>query len=172
MIANASAAMDPASNTAPTTSGKTELRSRAVRGNEAVGWLGMLHPRLERSLDTGGHVFLFELRLHALDNGRLPAFEPLSRYPSIRRDLAVVVAEAIAAEEVQVAVVSAAPAVLKEVRVFDVYQGERIETGRKSLALGLILQDSCRTLKDDEVDGVVDSVLRRLQQELDATLRE
>jgi phenylalanyl-tRNA synthetase beta chain len=146
--------------------------ARILRGDEPIGWLGMLHPRLERSLDTGGHVYLFELGLRALDDGRLPAFEPLSRFPSIRRDLAVVVDEAVTAEAIRSVVVGAAPEVLTELRIFDVYQGDRIESGRKSLALGLILQDSCRTLKDVEVDGVIDSVVGRLQQKLDATLRE
>ena len=80
--------------------------------------------------------------------------------------------EAVTAEAIRSVVVGAAPEVLTEVRIFDVYQGDRIESGRKSLALGLILQDSCRTLKDVEVDGVIDSVVGRLQQKLDATLRE
>jgi phenylalanyl-tRNA synthetase beta chain len=132
----------------------------------------MLHPRLERELGTGGHVFLFELHLRPLTAGRLPKFQPLSRYPSIRRDLAIVIDDSVTADSVRRCVTAAASEVLSDLRIFDVYRGDRVETGRKSLALGLILQDSCRTLTDLEVDRVIESVLDRLGGELGATLRE
>ena len=132
----------------------------------------MLHPRHERELGAGTHVFLFELRLAPLEQGRLPAFRSLSRFPSIRRDLAIVVDERVSAAAVRACVAAAVPEVLSEVRIFDVYRGDRVETGRKSLALGLILQDSSRTLTDDEVDRIIGAVLSRLNRDVGAVLRE
>jgi phenylalanyl-tRNA synthetase beta chain len=96
----------------------------------------------------------------------------LSRYPSIRRDLAIVTGLEVTAEELQAEVRRSAGALLKEMVIFDVYQGKGIETGRKSVAFGLILQDSSRTLTDDDVEVVVSRVTERLNKKFGAALRE
>lgn len=141
------------------------------RGAEEVGRLGALHPAHLRSLDIEGPVYLFELGLGPLQQGVLPRFAPLSRFPAIRRDLAVVVDEAVPAEAVRVAIGQAAGDMLNDLELFDVYRGEGIEGGRKSLALSLTLQAADRTLLDAEVDAVVRGVLEALEKEYKATLR-
>ena len=139
---------------------------------ERIGWLGMLHPELEKSFDLAGNTFLFEVKLGALSEGALPSFEPLSKYPSIRRDLAVVVGEEITFQEVKECINKNAPTFLKDIRLFDVYTGDNIDSGLKSLALSLILQETSKTLSDEEVDVAVSMVLNGLSSELKAQLRE
>jgi phenylalanyl-tRNA synthetase beta chain len=108
----------------------------------------------------------------ALRAAALPAFTELSRYPSIRRDLAVVVDEEVSAAAVMDCVRESAGALLRELVVFDVYRGKGIPNGRKSLAIGLILQETSRTLTDQDVEEVVERVVGRLRHDLRATLRE
>jgi phenylalanyl-tRNA synthetase beta chain len=137
-----------------------------------VGLLGMLHPALAVDLDIGGNAFLFEIALDELEQGWLPAFEPLSRFPAIRRDLAILVDAEVSFERVRDCVSAAASDLLRDVVLFDVYQGKNIDSGRKSLALGLILQASSQTLTDQGVEKTISRVLARLESELGASLRD
>jgi phenylalanyl-tRNA synthetase beta chain len=146
--------------------------AEVVRGDRVVGRLGLLHPDLEKQLDLVGPVHLFELSIEGLGEGALPAFAPLSKFPSIRRDLAIVVDRALPFARVRDCVRRAAPAIVKEIRLFDVYTGERIDSGLKSLALGLILQDSSDTLIDQRVDAAMAAILQALASELNARLRD
>ena len=146
--------------------------ARITRGEATVGWMGLLHPRLEKSLDVGQKTFLFELGLSALEDGRVPAFAPISRFPAIRRDLALVVDANVAFSEVERCAREAAPAFLQDIRLFDVYTGSNIESERKSLALSLILQDSSRTLTDQDVALATEAVLEALNKKLNAKLRD
>jgi phenylalanyl-tRNA synthetase beta chain len=142
------------------------------RGEQLVGWIGALHPQLEKDLDLDGRTFVFELLLDAITAAQTPAFSALSRYPSIRRDLAILVAEAVDAGAVLNCARTAAGDLLRDAFVFDVYRGKGIPEGQKSLAMGLILQDSSRTLVDQDVDEVIDRTVTRLEQEFGAVLRE
>ena len=146
--------------------------ARIERDHRKVGQLGMLHPALASKLDINGNAYLFEIALTELEQGRLPAFEPLSRFPAIRRDLAIVVDADISFAQVQESVSSAAPDLLRDLVLFDVYQGERVDSGRKSLALGLILQASSQTLTDQDVEQTISRVLAHLQSNLGARLRD
>ncbi len=143
-----------------------------VRDGRLVGRIGLLHPDAEKRLDVTGPVYLFELDLDALGQGALPKFAALSRFPSIRRDLALVVDSDLPWAKVRDCVRRAAPAIVQDIRLFDVYTGDRIEAGRKSLALGLILQDSSDTLTDQKVDAAVSGILEALATELNARLRD
>jgi phenylalanyl-tRNA synthetase beta chain len=148
-------------------------QSAAIReDNQTVGWLGALHPAVIRDLDLNGPVLVFEFAQSLLWQKPLPDYQPIPRYPSIRRDLAVIVDETVAAAAVEQCIREAAGEVLKTVSVFDVYQGKGVSEGCKSLAMGLILQDSSRTLTDDEVDTVQRRVIEKLRQDLGAELRE
>lgn len=137
-----------------------------------VGRIGMLHPGLGLELDLVGDAFLFELDLAALGGAPLPHYAPISRFPAIRRDLALVVHETVTFAALESCVRSTLPDLLRDLLLFDVYAGKGIDPGRKSLALGLILQASSQTLTDDEVDVAVKHVLDRLQSELGARLRD
>ena len=136
-----------------------------------VGWLGVLHPELQRELEVAGRVILFELSLDLLQEARVPAFQKLSRFPANRRDLAVVVDEAVSAAAVRDCIARHAPEVLQEVILFDGYRGKGVESGRRSIAFGLIFQDSSRTLADQDMDAILAGVVAGLEQELGATLR-
>jgi phenylalanyl-tRNA synthetase beta chain len=141
------------------------------RGEHALGWLGKIHPALAKSLDLDVNTCLFELRYDAISQGARVRFQPISRYPSIRRDLSLVVDANTTAADLQRVVADAAGDLLQELVFFDVYQGKGIETGRKSIAFGLILQDYSRTLTEQDIESVVACVTRRLDEEFGATLR-
>ena len=143
-----------------------------VVGTETVGWMGVLHPEIQAELGLTGRILLLELNLARLPDRPLSRFRELSKYPAIRRDLAVVVAETVAASAVTDCIQRAAGSLLQNLLIFDVYQGQGVESGRRSIALGLILQDSSRTLKDEDVDAVMRMVTTHLNQELNATLRD
>jgi phenylalanyl-tRNA synthetase beta chain len=145
--------------------------ARIRRQGRDVGWLGELHPTLVRELDFTYTPVLFELDIDALGVAR-PAFQDISRFPSVRRDLAVVVDEHVPLSALRERVVLAASSLLRQIRVFDVYRGPGVETGRKSVALGLIFQDITRTLTDEDADRAVASVIAELRVSLNARIRE
>lgn len=146
--------------------------ARVDLDGQPAGWLGVLHPRLQDELELGVAPVLFELALRPLLEVGLPAYRPVSRYPSIRRDLAVVVADELPAGELLRSVRQAAGEDLQDAFIFDVYRGKGVDSGRKSVALGLILQGLSRTLTESEVEGVTRVVLDLLEQRHGATLRE
>lgn len=146
--------------------------ARIVRGGLEIGHLGELHPRLVRSLDLTYAPILLEVDYGATFVAKVAQFRETSRYPLIRRDISVTVPEAVAFRRIGERVSVTASSLLQELRVFDVYQGKGVETGRKSVALGLILQDLSRTLTDEEADRVVAAVRADLQSNLDARIRE
>jgi phenylalanyl-tRNA synthetase beta chain len=146
--------------------------ARIFRGNAAVGWLGQLHPDLCRRLDLTYTPYLFELETAEALVAEVPNFVEVSRFPAIRRDLAVVVDEGLPLAQLEENVSVTARGLLRELRVFDVYRGPGIEPTRKSVALGLILQENSRTLTDQEADAVVAAVVERLRKEFGATIRD
>lgn len=146
--------------------------ARILRDGREAGWLGALHPRLVRALDLERAPLLWELDEAASFAAELPSFREISRFPAIRRDIAVVVDEAIPVQALRDAIRSAGGALLTESKIFDVYSGDRIDSGRKSVAFGLILQDSSRTLTDQEADRVVTGVVARLESEFGARMRD
>ncbi len=145
--------------------------ARIERAGAVMGWLGALHPRVARELDVEGDAFAFELRLAGLQPARVPAFRELSRFPASRRDIAIVVDEAVSARAIQDCVRQHGGELLREVRLFDVYRGKGVPEGRKSLALGLILQDFSRNLTDNVVEETVSGIIAGLAEQFDATLR-
>jgi phenylalanyl-tRNA synthetase beta chain len=146
--------------------------ARIYRGATAVGWLGELHPQVLKALNFPTTVFLLELEIDSAFICKPLQFQKISKFPTIRRDLAIVIDESVPLAVLQENVTVSASGLLSELRVFDVYRGPGIETGRKSIALGLILQDSSRTLTDVDADAVVTSVVARLRDELSATIRD
>jgi len=142
------------------------------RGEQQIGWVGALHPGISRNLDTTGPVFVAELNLTALQQGCIPAFEAVSRYPANRRDIAVVVDSTITSQSVSECIKNSAGEFLRNLELFDVYSGKGIDSGRKSLALGLTLQASSRTLTDEDVEAVMTRVITALREDIGGTLRE
>ncbi|NOS87660.1 MAG: phenylalanine--tRNA ligase subunit beta [Methylococcaceae bacterium] len=138
----------------------------------SMGWLGMLHPNLEKQLGFETPVFLFELDQHLVLEKRIPAFKPLSKYPSVRRDLALIVAEDVLVSELVECIKASGGANLQEVNVFDIYRGKGVDDGHKSVALSLILQDDTQTLTDTEIDATVSGLLNQLTTKMNAKLRD
>jgi len=141
------------------------------RGADNVGWIGALHPRVQKHFDLKSAIVLFALHIERAFAAHVTSYSRLSKFPSVRRDLAVVVDEAIGASTLVKHVEAAAGKSLREVRVFDLYRGQGVDSSRKSIGVGLILQDASRTLTDEDADRTVDAVLQRLEHELGATIR-
>jgi phenylalanyl-tRNA synthetase beta chain len=139
---------------------------------ENIGWLGMLHPSLEKQLGFDTQVFLFELDQDLLLNKQIPKFKPLSRYPSVRRDLALIVKENIAISEIISCIKGCAEQTLQDIVVFDIYRGKGVEEGYKSVALSLIIQDSSQTLTDSKIDAIFNGLLETLTTQISAKLRD
>ncbi len=142
------------------------------RGDVHAGWVGRLHPDIERRLDLTYSGIVFELELEVALCAAVPHFSEVSRFPAVRRDLAIVVEEAVPVQKLLDCVQTAAGVVLRDTTVFDIYRGAGIETGRKSVAIGLNLQDVSRTLTDDETDAIVARVVSDLERECSATIRD
>jgi len=146
--------------------------ARVWRGDRAIGWLGRLHPELESRLELTYSAIVFELEAESLLEARLPRHQDASRFPSVRRDLAVVVDEKSTVREILDRVRTSAGVLLTNLVLFDVYRGAGIQAGRKSLAIGLNLQDFSRTLTDADADAVVARVIADLVGEYSATIRD
>ena len=145
--------------------------ARIEKNGQAVGWIGAIHPNLMKQVGVKQTVFLVEIDLEALQNVAVPAFGELSKFPEMRRDLALVVNQSVAVDEVMTLIREKAGDYLTKLNLFDVYQGKGIDPDRKSLALGLTWQHPSRTLTDEEVNDSVESVVAHLADRTDAQLR-
>ena len=146
--------------------------ARVLRQARPVGWIGELHPEIVRELDFTYPPILFEVDFYdALQVDPAPYAE-VSRFPMVRRDLALVVDENVSLSALRERVILSSSSLLRQCRVFDVYRGPGLETGTKSIALGLIFQDFSRTLTDEDVDRNVASIVAGLRVSLNAKIRE
>ena len=145
--------------------------ARVARDGETVGYLGALHPQLAKALDLGADVHVLEVALEPLLARRLPKAQPVPRFPMVRRDIAVDLPEEISWSQIEQTVRSSLGERLKELQLFDRYSGKGVEAGRKSLAMGLILQDASRTLTDDDADRCVQEAIAALEHTCKAKLR-
>ncbi|WP_289284109.1 MULTISPECIES: phenylalanine--tRNA ligase subunit beta [unclassified Methylophaga] len=145
--------------------------ARVYKNDEAIGWLGAIHPKLNKSLDIDGKVYVFELSLNDVVDSVVPEFETLSKFPALRRDLALLVDDAVNAGQIEDCLSEIDSDILKSFQLFDVYSGEGVELGKKSLAVAFTLQHKERTLTDDEVDSLLKTVTETLSQKLNATIR-
>lgn len=145
--------------------------ARLLRGERELGHIGHLHPALLRALDLDQEVLVMELDVAALASREVPSARELSRFPSVRRDLAVVVAKDTPWAAIEASLRASAGPLLRAVTPFDVYQGKGLETGYKSVAMGLIFQDDSRTLAEQDIEKAVAAALDGLARECGATLR-
>jgi phenylalanyl-tRNA synthetase beta chain len=145
--------------------------AEVLRDGQPLGWIGQIHPRLAQAMDIEVDVIAFELDLATLAARELPRAADLSRFPSVRRDLAFLVPEAAAWADLEATLRRAAGPLLRQVTLFDRYVGQGVEPGFKSLAMGLILQDKSRTLTDRDVDAVVTEAVAAMEREHHARIR-
>lgn len=137
-----------------------------------VGYVGALNPALNEPLDLPGQAYVFELSLAAINASAVPVSTPVSRFPHVRRDLALLVDEGVSHDDILASVDAAAPAALQSARVFDIYRGKGLPEGKKSVALSLILQDISRTLVESDVDKAVSGIVDGLGRDHDARIRD
>jgi phenylalanyl-tRNA synthetase beta chain len=149
------------------------LVDRRGRPSTELAILGEVHPDVAARFDLRERAMLLELDVDALAAAATSArtYEEVSRYPAIHRDLAVVVSEETPAEEVLRMVRQGGGKLLRAARLFDVYLGEQIEAGQKSLTLSLEFQAADHTLSEREIDGVFGNIQRRLQDAVRVTFR-
>ena len=137
-----------------------------------VGFIGVVHPDLERKLDLNGRTVVFEIEWEALAERRIPQAREISRYPANRRDIAVVVAENVPAEDILAECKKVGVNQVVGVNLFDVYRGKGVAEGYKSLAISLVLQDTTRTLEEEEIAATVAKCVEALKQRFQASLRD
>jgi phenylalanyl-tRNA synthetase beta chain len=146
--------------------------ANVFRGDNLLGVVGKLHPKLAKKFDLKRTVYLFELDAEKTLQSAAPVASSISKFPAIRRDIAVIVDDSVSADELLDAVATSSPDLIHEVRIFDIYKGENIEAGRKSVAIGLILQETSRTLTDDDADAAMAATVKKLQENFAAVLRD
>ncbi|MFV0574299.1 MAG: phenylalanine--tRNA ligase subunit beta [Vibrio sp.] len=137
-----------------------------------VGVIGTVHPELERKFGLNGRTIVFEIEWSAIDTRVIPEAVSLSKFPANRRDIAVVVDDAIASGDVVDACLANGGELLTGAKLFDVYQGKGVEEGKKSLAIALSLQSTERTLEDADIAGSVDAIVAALSEQFGASLRD
>jgi phenylalanyl-tRNA synthetase beta chain len=136
-----------------------------------VGWIGELHPRWQRKYDLPLVPVLFELDYGAISERELPAYNEISKFPPVRRDIAAEVDEGISYRELLEGLRRGQPAIVTEIGLFDIYRGTGVGDGKKSLAFRVLLQDTRKTLSEAEVESAVSQLRRILQQQFNAKLR-
>lgn len=140
--------------------------------DKLVGHVGAVHPKLEKSLGLNGKTLAFELMLDEIQNGKIPKAEDLSKFPANKRDIAIIVDEQVSAGKVLQVIEKFGTNQMVGLNLFDVYRGESIGEGKKSLAISLTLQDKQRTLEEAEIQSLVSGVVDKLVEEFDASLRD
>ncbi|HFQ5035010.1 TPA: phenylalanine--tRNA ligase subunit beta [Vibrio vulnificus] len=142
-----------------------------VDGKE-IGVIGTIHPELERKFGLNGRTIVFEIEWSAINRKVIPEAVALSKFPANRRDIAVVVDEAVASGDIVNACLEVGGEFLKAAKLFDVYVGKGVEEGKKSLAIALTLQSNERTLEDADIAGAVDAIVAHVSEKFGASLRD
>lgn len=148
--------------------------SNLFLGSQLLGYVGVLHPRLLKELDLREAPLLVQIDLNILRPSAISVYKPLSKFPGVRRDLALLVDENLSAQLILEKINEIGRLegnLLNKLQIFDVYQGKGIEEGKKSIALGLTFQDPSRTLIDADIHSVIQSIIKVLEDEFKATLR-
>lgn len=147
-------------------------RASAVSlGGKAIGWLGELHPRLQQKYELPQPPVLFELDVAILSEVGIPGFREISKFPPVVRDRAMDFEESVPVASVLEEMTRNRPAVVQDIRLFDVYRGEGVERGRKSLAFRVVMQDTARTLTDADADAAMAQLTELLSAKFGAKLR-
>ncbi|BFM48573.1 phenylalanine--tRNA ligase subunit beta [Marinomonas sp. THO17] len=138
---------------------------------EFVGLMGELHPQIAKALGAKQTLYVFDIALDAVLNATLPEYQAVSRFPEVRRDLALLLDRDVPVNELEAVIVQSAGDAFKDVLVFDVYQGQGIDESKKSVALGLTWQHPSHTLSDEEVNNSVEQAVKALSEKLGAVVR-
>jgi phenylalanyl-tRNA synthetase beta chain len=131
---------------------------------QTVGFVGLLHPSIQKFLELEIPVYLFEVDLAAISERHIPSYRAISRFPSVTRDLSIVVKDEIPAIEVEQIISKTGGHLVTSITLFDVYSGKGVKKYYKSLSFSLTLQSSSRNLTDKEVEAVVSEIVAALQE--------
>ncbi|MBF0159397.1 MAG: phenylalanine--tRNA ligase subunit beta [Magnetococcales bacterium] len=157
--------------------GGPEFLHPGRRAVSPLGWMGQIHPQLQQALDLAVPLFLFEFDCHrlteqlALERSRVHSLSPISPFPAVHRDLAIVVPNSVSAQAVMAALPRQQQPLIRHAELFDLYAGAGIPDGYKSVAIALTMQADDRTLTEEECQPVLRTIIESLQQRLGATLR-
>jgi len=146
--------------------------ARVLLEGRAIGWIGELHPRWQQQYELPAATALFEIDWSAVAEGVLPMASEVSRFPPVRRDLAFVVDRTVRAQDLVDSVNADRPPFVEGFEVFDSYAGSGIESGKKSLAFRVLLQDTRKTLTDVEVDSSIARLVEIIATRHDGRLRQ
>ena len=142
------------------------------RDGKNIGYIGTLHPSLSKPFGLNGSAIVFEIELDQIITRKLPEAGDISKFPANNRDLAFVVDDQINAGKVLKFIEKVGGSELVGINLFDVYKGQGVEEGKKSLAIGLILQDTTRTLEEQEIADSVNKIVEAVSMEFNASLRD
>ncbi len=150
--------------------GKTAL---FMKGKEIIAYAGEVHPQVQAQMNITKKTYLFEMDIEKLMkySALTCRYQSLPKYPAMSRDLALVVADDITASEVEKVIVKNAGNLLNNICLFDVYTGEQVGKGQKSLAFSLQFQSAEKTLTDAEIDPYFESIIKALEEAFNAKLR-
>ncbi|WP_023603164.1 phenylalanine--tRNA ligase subunit beta [Aliivibrio logei] len=143
-----------------------------VVGGKEVGFIGTVHPELERKFGLNGRTIMFEIEWDAINTRVIPEATSVSKFPANRRDIAIVADEAIASGDIVAECLAAGGELLTSAKLFDVYRGQGVEDGKKSLAIALTLQSVERTLEEADITSAVDAIVAAIGEKFSATLRD
>lgn len=138
---------------------------------KSIGFVGALHPNVQKKLDIDTRVLAFELDIATISHDRLVVAESLSKYPEIRRDISVLMAQGHQAADIVTAIHGVSDKLITDVKLFDVYIGRNIPKNTKSMAIAIYLQDKNKTLTDEQADTVVNKITTLLAEKFNAKLR-
>ncbi|KQT37911.1 phenylalanine--tRNA ligase subunit beta [Methylophilus sp. Leaf414] len=145
--------------------------ARIYMGDKAVGWLGKLHPQWQQQYQLTQACFLFEIDVAAIQTKQVPVYQEVSKFLPVRRDLAMVVDQNISAQAMIEAIIAEQIPQLLTVKLFDVYQGKGVPENKKSLAFLVLMQDTAKTMVDEEVDTILSQILKNWSSNFSAVLR-
>ncbi len=143
-----------------------------VVGGKEVGFIGTVHPELERKFGLNGRTIMFEIEWDAINTRVIPEATSVSKFPANRRDIAIVADEAIASGDIVAECLASGGELLTSAKLFDVYRGQGVEEGKKSLAIALTLQSVERTLEEADITSAVDAIVAAIGEKFSATLRD
>ncbi len=146
--------------------------ARVVLDGRPIGWLGELHPRWQQKYELPAPPILFEVDAAPLQHVGLPAYREVSKFPAVSRDLSVILPETVPVQAVLDDLAAHKPALVESIALFDLYRGQGVENGRKSLAFRVLLQDTQKTMTDPEVESAVAQLVERLVRQFGGKLRD
>jgi len=146
-------------------------QAEVVLNGKDIGWIGQIHPEICRIMGIKKEVYAFEVYMKSISKTSLPSYQGTSKYPSVRRDIAMIVDDAISYQQISNIITDELGSLLVDVFVFDKYQGENIGSGKRSLAVGLVLQQKNSTFEDKDVDKLMSKVVSSIKENLDVEIR-